>query len=288
MRLTSSHPSDDELLAHLDGETSSERADVLHAHLLRCEACATRVDVLRTTAGRVTTMLRADRATSQLPRRARLQRAMRETAIADRASSSVARGWQGSWLQAAAMVLLLIAGAAVVAMLRDEAASTSPGHIDARLDGRGALPSRLATPGAVSPHTARELCDGQRPSRLVDDRTRREVLASYDMTDVAADEYELDALITPELGGTTAAANLWPQRYDSPVWNARVKDDLERLLPAMVCRGDIDLATAQQAIARDWIAAYKRFFDTDVPLLVDRSQPDDDDDLILVSASVRR
>ena len=61
------------------------------------------------------------------------------------------------------------------------------------------------------------------------------------MEHVAPSEYELDYLITPELGGVGDARNLWPQRYDSDVWNARVKDDLERLLPRLVCDGAVDL-----------------------------------------------
>ncbi len=81
-----------------------------------------------------------------------------------------------------------------------------------------------------------------------------------------AASYELDALVTPELGGSTNQANLWPQRYHSPVWNARVKDELERLLPEMVCDEQISLAQAQREIASDWIAAYKRYFQTETPL----------------------
>jgi hypothetical protein len=38
-----------------------------------------------------------------------------------------------------------------------------------------------------------------------------------------------------------------------------VKDRLENRLHQMVCAGELDLTTAQQAIASDWIAAYKRY-----------------------------
>jgi hypothetical protein len=92
--------------------------------------------------------------------------------------------------------------------------------------------------------------------------------------------YELDALITPELGGTTAPQNLWPQRYASPVWNARVKDELEQLLPRLVCANQLELAQAQREIAIDWIAAYKRYFKSDLPLQAHVGAPlADDDDL---------
>ena len=130
----------------------------------------------------------------------------------------------------------------------------------------GVLPEPSLTPGAVSELTTAELCNGVRPSRFVTEAVRQQVLRSYQMEQVPAASYELDALVTPELGGSTDQANLWPQRYHSPVWNARVKDALEQLLPEMVCGEQISLAQAQRDIASDWIAAYKRYFKTETPL----------------------
>jgi hypothetical protein len=49
-------------------------------------------------------------------------------------------------------------------------------------------------------------------------------------------------------------------------WNAHVKDTLEEHLHEMVCAGKLDLSTAQRDIAMDWIAAYKKYFQTDRPL----------------------
>ena len=42
-------------------------------------------------------------------------------------------------------------------------------------------------------------------------------------------------------------------------WNAAKKDQLEVVLYRMVCDGSLPLATAQQAMATDWIAAWKRY-----------------------------
>jgi hypothetical protein len=81
-----------------------------------------------------------------------------------------------------------------------------------------------------------------------------------------AAEYELDYLITPELGGVADARNLWPQPFARTRWNAYVNDELERLLHGLVCDGRIELATAQREMASDWIAAYKRYFNTESPL----------------------
>ena len=77
----------------------------------------------------------------------------------------------------------------------------------------------------------------------------------------------MDYLITPALGGADDIRNLWPQPYAAPVWNARVKDALEYRLRDMVCDGGIELGEAQREIATNWIAAYKKYFHTEEPLL---------------------
>ena len=37
--------------------------------------------------------------------------------------------------------------------------------------------------------------------------------------------------------------------------------------PEKVCRGDLDLATAQHDISTDWIAAYRKYFHVDRPIM---------------------
>ena len=212
---------------------------------------------------------------------------MRLASALDEAEAATPSWWAGivpvigghAALRAAAVAVMVIAAFAVVLLGRR--AAPVP---DLAADPAGVLPMASLTPGAVSSLTAAELCSGIRPSRLVTSTTRRDVLRAYGMEDVSIADYELDALITPELGGSTDPANLWPQRYHSPVWNARVKDELERRLPELVCDQSITLAQAQQEIATDWIAAYKRHFRTDAPLPAHRAAAgDDEEELILVS-----
>jgi len=114
--------------------------------------------------------------------------------------------------------------------------------------------------------TVDQLCSGATDARPITVAMRAQVLSAYGVQDVPSDQYELDYLITPELGGATDVRNLWPQGYGSPIWNARVKDELEELLPRLVCSHQLDLTTAQRDMAADWIAAYKKYFKTDVPL----------------------
>jgi hypothetical protein len=69
---------------------------------------------------------------------------------------------------------------------------------------------------------------------------------------------EIDHLISLELGGSNDQTNLWPQPYQGTSWNAHVKDQLENFLHAQACAGNIALDQAQQEIATDWIASYKK------------------------------
>jgi hypothetical protein len=141
------------------------------------------------------------------------------------------------------------------------------------------LPIRAVTPGATARMDREALCGGQLPARSpIPASIRQAVLRQYQMEGTPEREYELDYLITPELGGTADPLNLWPQRYAPGPWNARVKDDLELLLPQLVCQGSLDLATAQRAIADNWIAAYKRYLRTDQPLARRADAIDDDDE----------
>ena len=64
-----------------------------------------------------------------------------------------------------------------------------------------------------------------------------------------------------EYGATPA-----PLEYPATGWNVHAKDALEDRLQQLVCDGKINLATAQQDLATDWISAYKRYFHTDKPL----------------------
>ena len=67
-------------------------------------------------------------------------------------------------------------------------------------------------------------------------------------------------------GAILASTALFFMPNSSAVWNARVKDALEDRLHDLVCDGRLDLATAQRDISSDWIAAYKKYFETDEPL----------------------
>ena len=68
--------------------------------------------------------------------------------------------------------------------------------------------------------------------------------------------YEVDHLISLELGGLNAIANLWPEAA-KPTPGFYEKDQVEDLLHDRVCSGAMTLAATQRAIATDWLAQYR-------------------------------
>ena len=70
--------------------------------------------------------------------------------------------------------------------------------------------------------------------------------------------HEVDHLVSLELGGSNAIANLWPEPYAGR-WGAHTKDALETRLHDLVCSGEIGLRYAQRIEARNWVAAYRRY-----------------------------
>jgi hypothetical protein len=56
------------------------------------------------------------------------------------------------------------------------------------------------------------------------------------------------------------SANLWPEpRHPADGWGANRKDQLERMLRGLVRAGRLPIGFAQRSIARDWVAAYRKF-----------------------------
>lgn len=126
-------------------------------------------------------------------------------------------------------------------------------------------PDPTLTPGHVDPKlTAATLCAPTFRTGAVRDveaSTKKQVFARYGL-DPKSDRFEIDHLISLELGGMNDVTNLWPQSYTTQPLNATVKDGLENRLHHLVCTQGTDhiaLAVAQQAISEDWPAAYRKY-----------------------------
>jgi hypothetical protein len=264
------HPSDETLLCGADGELPDRQRDALDTHLAVCDACRNRIDAMRASADEAIAAWRDPSKELDVHRlRVRLRAGL------ERRSTELDRSWRFRIARSMARVpsAALAAGAAAVfligaflirsALVRGLSTGTNV-PIEA-----GALPIRTLTPGATAHVTADDLCAGRAPAKEeIAPAIRHAVLRDYGMDGLPDSEYELDYLITPELGGSSDRRNLWPERYSARVWNARVKDQLELLLPSLVCQGTVDLSTAQHDIAVNWIAAYKKYFHTDRPVIV--------------------
>lgn len=133
----------------------------------------------------------------------------------------------------------------------------------------GELPDPVATPGAVNPAVTQENIGSTicvpgwtktiRPPASHTNRLKASQMAAGPYASTEAPRvFEEDHLISLELGGhPTDARNLWPQRWDGAL-GAHRKDTLENYLHRAVCAGRIPLAEAQQALATDWVAAYRK------------------------------
>jgi hypothetical protein len=139
------------------------------------------------------------------------------------------------------------------------------GSCRARGHGLFSLPDPRCTPGAINPAVTqhdlgRTVChygytERLRPPESVTEPEKRASLAAYDDRGPLRD-YEYDHLVPLELGGASNdPRNLWPEPGASP----NPKDSLEDRLNARVCDGEMSLAAAQLAIARNWVSAYRRY-----------------------------
>ncbi len=122
------------------------------------------------------------------------------------------------------------------------------------------LQDSACTPGAVfSGVTAKQVCrPGYSSSvRSVPDRVKRAVFTEYGIAGSHhGGAYEVDHLISLELGGSNAIENLWPEAA-SPKPGFHEKDKLENALHRLVCNGTISLRTAQLRIRHDWLRVFR-------------------------------
>jgi hypothetical protein len=132
-------------------------------------------------------------------------------------------------------------------------------------------PDPQLTPGAVTNVPVEQIVAPgyAKQARHVTDATKRQVFIEYfGRVPDHPGQYEIDHLISLELGGSNDIKNLWPQNYLSLPYNAHIKDKLEDHAAALV-RNELklhghDAATAllrqiQHEIATDWVVAYHKY-----------------------------
>jgi hypothetical protein len=124
----------------------------------------------------------------------------------------------------------------------------------------GPLPDSACTPGAIFPDaTVDQICTPGYSSsvRSVSTATKDQVYFSYGILTHTTGEYEVDHLISLELGGSNDISNLWPEAAE-PRPGFHEKDAVENYLHSQVCSGAVPLLQAQQEIATNWLAVYQQ------------------------------
>lgn len=247
------HPTDADLLLALDGELDRARTGVIEQHLQGCWRCRTRRDELQRAIAEFMPLheLQSPAIPPGDGPAAKLRASMASIGVDGPQRSprryAVPAMVGGVAIAAAAFMLTWFAGQRVSA---------------------GPLPDSRLTPGATRLISREQICAVplEADDRGVPAHLAQQVFAQYRISSPKPRMYEVDYLISPALGGAEDVRNLWPQPYADGVWNSRVKDALEDHLRRMVCDGRIELATAQQEIARDWIAAYRKYFGAQRPI----------------------
>jgi hypothetical protein len=137
---------------------------------------------------------------------------------------------------------------------------------DAALVAVHVLPNPKLTPGAIFERPKEDICKpGYTKSiRNVSSADKDAVFQAYGIHHRPPGAYEVDHLISLELGGSNDRTNLWPEpmhlNINGKDEGAKAKDDLENLLHAEVCAGRLTIGGAQDAIRGDWTGAYRKYF----------------------------
>lgn len=138
------------------------------------------------------------------------------------------------------MNLLLLLLLALVAQVR----TTAAGHF---------LPDPDVTPGIIRPLSTAQICmiKWGKDERHVTPSMKRAVCTAYGDDNCPGKGFEIDHLVSRELGGADDVRNLWPE----PQPDAHVKDVVENRLHREVCAGKISLTDAQKILRTDWTKA---------------------------------
>jgi anti-sigma factor RsiW len=269
-----SHLSDQNLLLLADGELSRKSAAQARAHVLACWSCRARLRKLEGTIEAVASVYAGEVDSASSPvagSRAVLKARLSELAMKSRPSlwSRISQRIVERPKLVYALAVLVAAVGLGLPSLRQFTGSVFKGIFFQ--PETAALPNSRLTPGATRSVSMGDICSVSHEEvvRPVSSSLQSAVLQKYGLRNARIQDYEIDYLITPGLGGADDINNLWPEPNSSTAWNAHVKDVLEDRLHQMVCAGKVDLPTAQHDIAANWISAYRKYLHSDKPASFD-------------------
>jgi len=251
------HLSELDLIRYLDHEMTADERTAARSHLEACDTCSTELREIAQVGEEVSNFIAgswnsADAASG----RRSLQMRLREE------EPSLSSGQRVPLLMRSRMTPAFLGGTAVVLTV-GALFFFLPNAGKANAEIAASLPNRALTPGMTRRVDLGDICreSDEDLDPAVPVQRKEAIFREYGISpDHGGDEFQVDYLISPQLGGTDDVRNLWPQSYKETTWNAEVKDALERHLNRLVCERKITLEEAQHAIAHDWIAAYQKYF----------------------------
>ena len=122
-------------------------------------------------------------------------------------------------------------------------------------------PNPKLTPGKIDPNETKEkVCipNHTKETRHVTLAMKREVFLRYGVAYEDHEDYEVDHFIPLVLGGANDVENLWPEPGE-PRPGYHEKDIVEVYLHRRVCKGELSLSEAQEAIRKDWYLVYQEY-----------------------------
>jgi hypothetical protein len=137
---------------------------------------------------------------------------------------------------------------------------TLPDFVMPIIHGGISLPNRTLTPGAVTTTDANVVCEVE-PHTTVPSlpaSLQTAVFTAYDDTSPKAlHKHTLDWLVPYDLGGAGVKANIWPAAVAGTGFYQKIQTD--EILRQMVCRRELTLTQAQQALETNWYSAWLRY-----------------------------
>lgn len=124
----------------------------------------------------------------------------------------------------------------------------------------GPLQDPACSPGDIFPNVTKDqVCQSGYASsvRNVPTSVKNKVYAEYNIKSHTTGQYEVDHLVSLELGGSNDISNLWPEAAN-PKPGFHEKDKVENYLHDQVCSGTISLQKAQIEIATNWLNVYNQ------------------------------
>ena len=169
----------------------------------------------------------------------------------------------------AAILCLLLSGCAGISVPTTTTSSTPSSTtstvphwgVQAKTSGcsvRGQLQDPDCTPGDILTNATKDqICQPGYAQTVRDVPTseKNQVFKEYGIAYHSGATYEVDHLVSLELGGSNDISNLWPEAA-VPKPGFHEKDKVENYLHAQVCSGAVSLQQAQIEIATNWLNIY--------------------------------